>query len=71
MFIGEKEEELNNVVNMGFSYVNFIMKPFNPLDLLNRIGHLSTLEEHDDLSIFGLLNVLIEMERRNGLRGIV
>jgi len=63
MFIGEKEEELNNVVNMGFSYVNFIMKPFNPLDLLNRIGHLSTLEEHDDLSIFGLLNVLIEMEK--------
>ncbi len=63
MFIGEKEEELKDIIDMGFSYVNFIMKPFNPLDLLNRIGHLSTLEEHEDLSIFGLLNVLIEMEK--------
>ncbi len=63
MFIGEKDEELQEIINLGFSYINFIMKPFNPLDLLNRIGHLSNLEEHEDISIFGLMNILIEMEK--------
>ncbi len=46
-FILDREEEEIKLRNIGFSELNFVRKPFNPLELLNKLSYLHKLGPED------------------------
>ncbi len=59
-FFIDREEEERKLRSVGFSELNFIRKPFNPLELLNRLSYLHKLGP-EEASQLGLLNTLIKL----------
>ncbi len=60
-FIVEREEEETRLRGMGFNELNFIRKPFNPLELLNKLSYLHKLDPLQDPSALGFTNTLIKL----------
>ena len=58
--IGADEEEIR-LRSMGFGELNFIRKPFNPLDLLNKLNHLYRDDPSQHSSELGLGTVIIKL----------
>ena len=65
-FIVEREEEEIRLRTMGFGELNFVKKPFNPLELLNKLNHLykGTPSEHS--SELGFSTVIIKLFNERG-----
>lgn len=75
-FIVEREEEERRLRSLGFSDLNYIRKPFNPLDLLNKLSYLHRLDPLEEAHNLGFVNTVIKLscrkeskivEVRNGL----
>ncbi len=60
VFVLAEEEEVEKLKEAGLLELSFILKPFNPLELLNKLGQL-LLESN--LSNLGLLNTLLKLRR--------
>ena len=61
-FLVDREEEEERLLNMGFSELNFVRKPFNPLELLNKLSYLHSMNI-EDAHLLGLVNTLVKLVR--------
>ncbi len=59
-FLVDREEEELKLRNMGFSELNFIRKPFNPLELLNKLSYLHKLGPEDAHQL-GFVNTVVKL----------
>ncbi|NPA32266.1 MAG: hypothetical protein GXO04_01425, partial [Aquificae bacterium] len=57
LFIANDEKEESQILSSGFSSLNAVRIPFNPLELLHK---LSTLDKEEDPNQVGLLNALLK-----------
>ncbi len=60
-FIVEREEEESRLRAMGFSDLNSIRKPFNPLELLNKLSYLHKLDPVEEPHTLGFVNTVIKL----------
>ncbi|WP_457601497.1 oxygen-binding di-iron domain-containing protein [Hydrogenivirga sp.] len=60
-FLLDREEEELRFRNIGFSDLNYIKKPFNPLELLNKLNYLYRLKAEEDSQQLGLINTVIKL----------
>ncbi len=60
-FIADTEEEEERLKRLGFSELNYIRKPFNPLELLNKLVYLEKLNPLDSAYRLGLINTVIKL----------
>ncbi len=60
-FLVDREEEEKRLLNMGFSDLNFVRKPFNPLELLNKLSYLHKLDPFEGAHQLGLINTLVKL----------
>jgi DNA-binding response OmpR family regulator len=61
LFIIDREEEELRFRSMGFSDLNYIRKPFNPLELLNKLNYLHRFTAEEDAQQLGLINTVIKI----------
>ena len=69
-FLTEKDEEEKRLSNIGFSDLNFVRKPFNPLELLNKLSYLHKMEPEENAHQMGFLNAVLKMLQK-GKKGVV
>lgn len=61
-FILNSDREGEHLLSYGFSELNLVPIPFNPLDLLNKLTAVDKLEaEEDSLSELGFVNALLKL----------
>jgi DNA-binding response OmpR family regulator len=60
-FIVEREEEERRLKALGFSELNYIRKPFNPLELLNKLSYLHKLDPLREAHSLGFLSTVIKL----------
>ena len=60
-FLVDREEEEERLLNMGFSELNFVRKPFNPLELLNKLSYLHKLNPLEEAHRLGLINTVVKL----------
>ncbi len=60
-FLVDREEEERRLLRIGFSDLNFVRKPFNPLELLNKLSYLYKLNPLEEAHQLGLMNTLIKL----------
>ena len=60
-FLLDREDEEVKFRSIGFSELNFTLKPFNPLELLNKLSYLHRLSPEEDAKELGFLNTLIKL----------
>ena len=60
-FLVDREEEEERLLNMGFSELNFVRKPFNPLELLNKLSYLHKLDPFEEPHQLGLINTVVKL----------
>ncbi len=60
-FLVDREEEEKRLLNMGFSELNFVRKPFNPLELLNKLSYLHKLDPFEEAHQLGLINTVVKL----------
>ncbi len=60
-FLLDREEEEVKFKSIGFSELNFTLKPFNPLELLNKLSCLHRFSPEEDTKELGLVNTLIKL----------
>lgn len=60
-FIVDREEEELRLLSMGFSDLNFVRKPFNPLELLNKLSYLHKLDPVEDAHQLGMVNTVVKL----------
>ncbi len=63
-FICDSQAQMDSLISSGFSELNTVVKPFNPLELLNKLVMLNKLEVERDLNLYGLINIIISANRR-------
>ncbi len=69
-FLTEKEQEEERLMNIGFSELNYTRKPFNPLELLNKLSYLHKIEPEEGAHQLGFLNSVLKLLQK-GKKGIV
>ncbi len=65
-FLLDREEEELKFKLLGFSDLNYIKKPFNPLELLNKLSYLHRLQPSDSANQLGLVNTIIKLANSKG-----
>lgn len=60
-FLLDSEEDEEKLFRLGFSELNFVKKPFNPLELLNKLSHLHALSPYEEAHNLKLINTLIKL----------
>lgn len=60
-FLLDRDEEELKFRNVGFSELNYIKKPFNPLELLNKLNYLYRFKAVEDAQQLGLMNTLVKL----------
>ena len=60
-FLLDRDEEELRFRNVGFSELNYIKKPFNPLELLNKLNYLYRFKPEEDAQQLGLINTVIKL----------
>lgn len=60
-FLLDRDEEELRFKSIGFSELNYIKKPFNPLELLNKLNYLYRFKAEEDAQQLGLVNTLIKL----------
>jgi len=74
LFLVENYEDADKIREMGFSDLNIITIPFNPLEFLNKSAKLYNMHkdiEHKISGSFGLMNVLISLLSKGVSAGIL
>ncbi|HIQ48451.1 MAG TPA: response regulator transcription factor [Aquifex aeolicus] len=59
VFITHSEKEEEKVLNLGFSHINTVRIPFNPLELLGKLGSLNKTSSREFEEI-GLINAILK-----------
>ncbi len=67
-FLVDREEEEKRLLSMGFSELNFVKKPFNPLELLNKLSYLQKLNPLEDAHQLGMVNTIIKLSNMKETR---
>ena len=60
-FIIERDEEEVRLRGMGFNELNFVKKPFNPLELLNKLSYLHKIDPVESPHELGFANTVIKL----------
>ena len=63
-FIVDTEEEERRLKSLGFSELNFVRKPFNPLELLNRLSYLHRADPLEEPNRLGFVSTLVKLRDR-------
>ncbi len=63
-FICDTQGQMDFLISLGFSELNTVVKPFNPLELLNKLVMLEKLEVERDLNLYGIVNIAISASRK-------
>lgn len=68
-FLVDREEDEKRLLNMGFSELNFVRKPFNPLELLNKLSYLHKLGPIEEAHKLDLINTVVKLSnlRKSGV----
>lgn len=61
LFLLDREEEEKRLLSLGFSELNLVRKPFNPLELLNKLSYAHKLSPIEDAHQLGLVNTIIKL----------
>ncbi len=69
-FLLDRDEDEQKFRKAGFSELNFIKKPFNPLELLNKLNYLHRLNADEDSHQLGLLNTIIKLANEKESRTV-
>ncbi len=64
-FICDTQSQMEELISAGFSELNTVVKPFNPLELLNKLVMLNKLEVERDLNLYGLINIILSAMRKS------
>ncbi len=61
-FLLSTEEEENKIRSVGFSELNYIQKPFNPLELLNKLSYLHNLSPEEGSQQLGFISSIVKLK---------